>query len=274
MDITQLPNRLGFSTLEENSNAEGTKTSATTTTSSTPAPASSTATTPSKGAKIALMIPPIAGIGAGLYYAHSKKATFWEYVGYAILGHLLGHSISQPFQPTTGLKINGKEVVLPFYVKAIPAIGFIGGVGYAMKGNKGFWAHFGYGILGSIIGGIVSLPFAMASNKPAPAPAGTGKAGTGTSTGTPSTEEKLAYEKALSVGKKMGGDPKNMPTLDVFVGKYRAMDATGKKIFSEYMDSAEKIDYTDIDKAFGEMGKIAQDLSAKYGDDKVKSVLA
>jgi len=237
-----------------------------------------TPTTPSTATKVALMIPPIAGIGAGLYYAKTKNGTFWEYVGYAILGNMVGHSISKPFKPTTGLKINGKDVTLPFVVKVIPAIGFIGGVAYAVKGNKSFWGHLGFGILGAIIGGIVSMPFAMAFSKPV-APATKPDAGKGTDAdpklgGLPPNDTKRAYDKAVEVGKKMGGDPANMPSYADFVKKYTSLDATEKKIFNEYMASAGKIDYADIDKAFEAMAKIGNDLTVRYGEEKVKKVLS
>lgn len=244
----------------------------TVTTPTTPATPTAPATA-STGKKVALMIPPIAGMGAGLYYAHLKKGTFWEYVGYAILGNMVGNSISKPFKPTTGLKINGKDVALPFGVKVIPAIGFIGGVAFAVKGNKSFWGHLGFGILGGIIGGIVSMPFAMVFNKPAPAPAKP-NAGAGTGTGATADETKQAYDKALSVGKKMGGDPASMPTYADFVKKYNSLNATEKKIFNEYMGSAEKVDYTDIDKAFEAMAKIGNELSAKYGEEAVRKVMS
>lgn len=35
------------------------------------------------------------------------------------------------------------------------SIGFIAGLGYAFKQNKGFWGYVGYGLLGSIVIGTV-----------------------------------------------------------------------------------------------------------------------
>jgi len=36
------------------------------------------------------------------------------------------------------------------------SVGLVGGLVYAFRGKKGFWAYVGYGLLGSIIGGTVA----------------------------------------------------------------------------------------------------------------------
>lgn len=115
--------------------------------------------------KISMMVlPQLGGIGAGLYYAKTKVGKPIDYVGYAILGSAVGHSLVQPFLKTT-IEVKGKSIDIPFGVKVLPTIGFLGGVGIAMSGKKKFWAHVGYGLLGTLITSMIAVPI-VTSLKP------------------------------------------------------------------------------------------------------------
>lgn len=59
----------------------------------------------------------------------------------------------------TGASTTAEVVVVPPIMKALPSIigsvGFIWGLGYSFKKDKGFWAYVGYSFLGSIAGSAV-----------------------------------------------------------------------------------------------------------------------